>query len=90
VIDQIKRIKNLHSGSGLSVAEIQHANPAWEVWKLRELLDSEDRETFNHPNQWGPKIGYAKGLLSKTHGVSTHTITSWTKAYRKHQKMKKV
>jgi hypothetical protein len=90
VINQIKRIKNLHSGSGRSVAEIQHENPGWEVWKVRESLNLEDQETFNHPNQWGPTVGYATKLLSKNHGVTTHTITSWTKAYRKHQKTKQV
>jgi hypothetical protein len=51
VTNQIKRIKNLHSGGGRSVAEIQHENPGWEVWRVRESLDSEDQETFNHPNQ---------------------------------------
>jgi hypothetical protein len=90
VINQIKRIKNLHSASGRTMAEIQHAYPGWEVWRVRESLDSEDQETFNRPNQWGPTVGYATKLLSKNHGVSTHTITSWTKAYRKHQKTKQV
>jgi hypothetical protein len=84
VIDEIRTIRNLHSGSGRSVAEIQHANPRWAVWKVRESLDSEDQETFNHPNQWGPPVGYAKRVLSKINGVSMDTITSWVKAYRAH------
>jgi hypothetical protein len=86
VIDEIKAIRTLHSGSGRSVAEIQDKNPGWGVWKVRESLDSENRETFNHPNRWGPTVGYAKTVLSKTYCVSMDTITSWVKAYRAHRK----
>lgn len=86
VIEQIKRIKNLNRGTGMSVAEVQNENPEWAVWKVRELLPPEDRDTFNHPNQWGPVVGYAKNILAKTSDVSVHTITSRVKAYRKSQK----
>lgn len=74
--------------SGRSVAEIQVEHPDWAVWKVRESLGSEDKDTFKRPNQWGPTVGYAKIVLSKTQGVKTDTITSWVKAYRKSQKTK--
>jgi len=83
VIDEMKRVKNLSRGSGYSVAEIERENPGWMVWKIREELAEEDRELFNHPNRWGTTVGYAKIVLSKSKGVSTHTIDSWVKAYRK-------
>jgi hypothetical protein len=89
VIDEIKRIRNLSVGTGRSVAEIQNDYPDFVVWKIRESLDREDQDTFTHPNRWGPSVGYAQGVLSKIHDVSTHTINSWAKAYRKSLQMKK-
>ena len=89
VIDEIKRIKNLAVGTGRSVAEIEKENPDFAVWKVRTSLSPEDQETFNHPNQWGPPVGYAKMVLGKIHAVTTHTIDSWVKAYRKDLQAKK-
>jgi hypothetical protein len=89
VIDEIKRIKNQCVGMGRSVAEIQNDHPDFAVWKVRESLSSEDRDTFNHPNRWGPPVGFAKNILAKTSDVSVHTITSRVKAYRKSQQPKK-
>jgi hypothetical protein len=89
VINEIKRIRNLHLGSGMSVAEIQKENPEWAAWKVRDSLSSEDRDTFNHPRQWGAPVGYAKNILAKTSDVGVHTITSRVKAYRKSQRSKK-
>jgi len=83
VIEEIRRIKNLAAGTGRSVAEIEKENPAFAVWSIRRTLALEDQETFNHPNQWGPPVGYAKMILSKTHDVSKDTITSWVKAWRR-------
>jgi hypothetical protein len=88
VIGEIKRIKNLAMSTGRSVAEIEKENPEFAVWKVRTTLGSEDQETFSHPRQWGSPVGYAKMVLSKTHDVSTHTITSWVKAHRKEQRTK--
>ncbi len=87
VIEEIRRIKNLAVGSGRSVAEIEEENPGFAVWSVRRTLAREDQETFNHPNQWGPAVGYAKMILSKTHGVSKDTITSWVKAWRRQRKV---
>jgi hypothetical protein len=86
VIDEIKRIKNLALSTGRSMAEIQHEYPRWVVWKVRGQLPQDDQQTFNSPNQWGPVVGYARMVLSRIHHVSTHTIVSWVKAYRKDKK----
>jgi len=89
VIDEIKKIRNFVASTGRSMAEIEKEHPRLAVWKVRATLGPEDQETFNHPNQWGPPVGYAKMVLSKNHGVTTHTITSWVKAYRKTQRSKR-
>lgn len=89
VIDEIRRIKNLCVGTGRSVAEIQNEHSDWAVWKVRDSLAQGDRDTLNHPRQWGPIIGYAKKILAKNYGVSEHTITARVKAYRKSQRPKK-
>jgi hypothetical protein len=83
VIDEIRRIKNLHLGSARSVAEIQTENPDFAVWNVRESLSPEDQATFNHPGRWEAPVGYARLILSKVQNVSPHTIKSWTKAYRR-------
>jgi hypothetical protein len=88
VINEVRRIKNLCLATGRRVAEIQNEHADWAVWKVRDSLSSEDRDTFNHPNQWGSVVGYAKNILVKTSGVSVHTITSQVKAYRKSQRPK--
>jgi hypothetical protein len=89
VIDEMKRIKNLVVGTGRNIAEVQQDHPDLAAWKVRTQLDSETQETFNHPRQWGPVVGFAKMVLSKIHGVSTSTITSWIKVYRKGRKTRK-
>lgn len=89
VIEGMKRIKTLVVGTGRSMAEVQQDHPDLTAWKVRTELSAEDQEVFNRPRQWGPVVGYAKKILSKTHGVSTHTITSWVKAYNKDRKTKK-
>ena len=89
VIDEIRRIRHLCVGTGRSIAEIQSEHPDFAVWNVRESLGQEDRETFNHPNQWGPSVGYAKTILAKSSGCSEHTITARVKAYRKSVKPKK-
>jgi hypothetical protein len=86
VIDEIRRIKNLFASTGRSVAEIEKEHPNFAVWKVRTILGPEDQQTFNHPNQWGPPVGYGTMVLSKMEGVRPVTITSWVKAYRKYQK----
>ena len=89
VIGEIRRIRNLTVSSGRSVAEIEKEHPDFAAWKVRTSLSPDDQETFSHPRQWGPPVGYAKMVLSKTHGVSQHTINSWVKAYRKGQKTRR-
>jgi|GEM_PF-5916326 len=89
VIEEMKRIRFLAVDTGRSMAEIEMENPGFAVWKLRDSLGPEDKEIFNHPRQWGPTVGYAKRVLSKIHGKSTDTITSWIKAYRRDQKIRK-
>jgi hypothetical protein len=88
VIDEIRRIKNLHLGSGMSIAEIQNENPKWAAWNVRESLSSEDRETFNHPRRWGAPVGYARLILSKDQAVTVDTVRSWVKAYRRSLRMR--
>lgn len=87
VIEEIKRIKNLALSTGRSMAEIEHEHLEWVVWKVRGQLPQDDQQTFNSPNQWGPVVAYARMVLSRIHHVSTHTIISWVKAYRKDKKM---
>lgn len=90
VIDDVRRIRNLYRSNGMSVGEIQNDSPRLAIWKVRDLLGEEDRETFNHPNRWGPPVGYAKGILSRIQNVSPHTINSWVKVYRKSRRSKKL
>jgi len=89
VLDEIKKIKNLVASTGRSVAEIEKEHPNFAIWKVRTTLGREDQETFNHPNQWGAPVGYGKMVLSKSQNVAVDTITSWVKAYRKHQQTTK-
>jgi hypothetical protein len=86
VLDEIRRIKNLFASPGRSVAEIEKEHPNFAVWKVRTNLGPEDQLTFNHPNQWGPAVGYGTMVLSKIHDRRPVPITSWVKAYRKYQK----
>ena len=85
VCNEGKKVRRMHL-DGRSVAEIQHDYPDFAIWKVRESLSPEDRETFNHPRQWGP--GYVKMILARTEGISEHTVNASMKAYRKSQRPK--
>lgn len=89
VTAEIKRIRELCRSHGRTVAEIQQAHPEFAAWKVRAQLCAEDQDIFNHPNQWGPVVGYAQLMLGNAHGVKPGTINSWVKAYRKTQRNKK-
>jgi hypothetical protein len=86
VVEEMRRVRNLVLGTGATIAQVKSEQPSLAVWNLREQLSAEDKETFDHPNQWGPVVGYAKLLLGKAHGRSPDTITGWIKAYRKYPK----
>jgi hypothetical protein len=90
VIGEMRRIKYFCSGTGMSIAEVETEHPKYAAWKVREQLRAEeDQDVFDHPNQWGPTVGYAKGVLAKMQGRSDHTITSWVKAYRRSKKSRR-
>lgn len=86
VIQEMRRIKHFVLETGRNIAEVKSEQPGFAVWKLGEHLSEEDRETLDRPNQWGPLVGYAKGILGKFYGRSPHTITDWIKAYREYVK----
>jgi hypothetical protein len=86
VVEEMRRVRNLVLGTGATMAQVRTEQPSLAVWNVREQLSAEDKETFDHPNRWGPVVGYAKSLLSKGYGRSPDTITGWIKAYRKYLK----
>ncbi|MFZ0634685.1 MAG: hypothetical protein WA755_10365 [Candidatus Acidiferrales bacterium] len=83
LIDEIRRVRNLVLGTGRTIAEVRGENPTLLVWAIRDALQHQDREIFDHPNRWGPVVGYAHGLLSKEYGRSDMTIRDWVKAFRR-------
>lgn len=89
VVDDMRRVRNLVLGTGATIAQVKSEQPTLVVWNLREQLSAEDKETFDHPNRWGPVVGYAKRLLGKAHGRSPDTITGWIKVYRKYLRAQK-
>jgi|ERR1700735_2457809 len=90
IIGQIKKIKNMVAGQQRTVSQIRQEHPEWEVWSVADSLpESEDREIFNRPRQWGPPVGYALTLLGKEYCKSPHTIRDWVKASRAENSTKK-
>jgi hypothetical protein len=83
IIKQIRKIRNMVRGHGDTMSEVRGKFPGLEVWQVADGLTGEDRDTFNHPNQWGPVVGYAKSLLAKDYGVAKATIGNWVKTYRR-------
>jgi hypothetical protein len=86
VVEEMRRVRNLVLGTGATIAQVKTEQPSLAVWNVREQLSAEDKEMFDHPNRWGPVVGYAKSLLCKEHGRSPDTITGWIKAYRKYRR----
>lgn len=82
IIGEVKRIWHRSIDGGRTIAEIEHDNPSYQVWGLVRSLPPEDQETFRHPNQWGPRTGYAQKLLAKGYGRSEATIHDYAKDYR--------
>jgi hypothetical protein len=80
--NEMRKIKALSVGSGLTIVEIQLAQPDFTVWKLRDTLTEENREHFNHPHRWAPVIGYARAILGKHFESHPFTVRDWVKAYR--------
>jgi hypothetical protein len=90
IIGQIKKIKNMVAEQQRTVSQIRQEHPEWEVWSVADSLpESEDREIFNRPRQWGPPVGYALTLLGKEYCKSPHTIRDWVKAFRAENSAKK-
>ena len=87
VTKEAREIKLLFAGRGKTIAEISAEHPEFFIWGVRDELSGEDRETFNHPRQWGPTVGYALMILGKQQGKSEFTIKEWIKAYRKSLKI---
>ena len=85
VVNEIRKVKKLHQENGYAVAETHTNHPDWNVWKVLEALSKDDIELFHHPNQWGPVVGYAQGLLAKYHGKARATIHDWCKRARRTQ-----
>jgi len=83
IIKQCRKIRNMVRGHGHTMSELRGHFPDLEVWKLADDLSEDDRDVFNHPNRWGPLVGYAKSLLSKDYGVKEATIGNWIRAYRR-------
>ena len=84
IIDEIRKIKNMVLGFQRTVSEIRNEHQEFQVWALVDGLSEEDRDTFNHPRQWGAVVGYAVNLLAKDYGgCSPHTIRDWVKEYRR-------
>lgn len=82
IIAEMRKIKRMCVDSGQNIVEIQCAHPEFEAWKVREALNEEDRETFNHPRQWGPPVGYARLVLAKIYSKNEGTVKNWVKWYR--------
>lgn len=86
IIDEIRRIRFMCLDRGRTVEEVKSEHPEYSVWAIIDRLDAEDREAFYHPRRWGPVVGYATGILAKHYSRSAHTITSWRKSYKRHQR----
>jgi hypothetical protein len=88
IVEEMKLIKRAHSERGLTITQSREMHKEFEVWAVAaNHLNGEDLETFNHPRQWGPPVGYALSLLSKDYGnKSPTTIKDWVKAYRRYQR----
>ncbi len=85
--DDIKRIRRMHKGGGMKLAEIKQQYPDMAVWNVVATLNSEDQDTFHHPGTWGPD--YDKLVLGKYYeGVSPFTVRDWMKAYRRYEREK--
>lgn len=83
IIGELRQIKRLCIDGGRGVVEIQYEHPGFAAWALREALGEEDRDTFNHPRQWGPVVGYAYMILGKHYGVHSGSVERWVKAHRR-------
>jgi hypothetical protein len=71
---EISRFRHMCLDGVRTAAEVKLANPTWAVWGMVENLSAEDRETFAHPNRWGPVVGYSLRLLGKEYSKSAATI----------------
>jgi hypothetical protein len=89
LVNEVKLIKHAYVDQARKMTEIQEERPNLLVWEIRESLDAEDRQLFNHPNQWGPVIGYAERLLEKSERQSRSTIQRWRKQYKRTLKSRK-
>jgi hypothetical protein len=88
IIEEMKLIKRAHSARGFTITQSREMHKEFEVWAVAaNHLNGEDLETFNHPGQWGPTVGYALLLLSKDYGNKAETtIYDWVKAYRRYRR----
>ena len=85
IIEEMKRFKYLRLDSGKTVTEIQTEWSNFLIWKMRENLSAEDRDVFDHPNQWESVVTYTYGLLGKEYAKSWTTIRDWVKAWKRSQ-----
>lgn len=82
IMQEMRKVKMLSAEGGRTIVEIQIGNPEFALWKLRDALPAEDRESFNSPRRWGPVIGYAELILGKHYGKHPQTVRDWVKAAR--------
>jgi hypothetical protein len=85
IVEEMKRFRYLRLDSCRTVKEIQTDCPNFYIWELRENLPGDDRELFDHPNQWGSVVTYAYGILGKHYAKSWTTIRDWVKAWNRSQ-----
>jgi hypothetical protein len=83
LVREVKIIKHAYVNQARKMTEIQEQSPSLLAWEIRDSLNEEDREMFQHPNQWGPVVGYAERLLEKTEHRSRATIQRWRKHYKR-------
>jgi len=84
VISELRRIRQSYPASNM--VQVKAQNPDFWVWEMFEnsVFDDDDREIFNHPNRWGPTVGYGYSRLAKYYDNSADTIKRWVKRYRKY------
>jgi len=85
IVKEMKRFRYLRLDACRNVKEIQTDYPDFYIWELRENLTAEDRDLFDHPNQWESVVTYTYGILGKQYAKNWMTIRDWVKAWNKSQ-----
>ena len=84
VVQQVRSVRHSCVKRGWSINEHRRQYPNLAVWTVADAMGPEDRETFGHPNQWGPATGYAHKILCAFYnGAAEETVRSWRKEFRR-------